>query len=235
MSTAKLAPPQNRLIARLPAVEQRRLLAGQKPIELFLGDTLADAGQRIRHLVFPIDSFISLIKPINGNRQLEVGLIGDEGVLGVSVALGVDEAPLRAMVQGAGLAWQLDAARVHRELELCPELARSLKRYIYVLLSQLAQTAACTRFHVIDARLARWLLMTRDRAGSNELRVTQEFLAFMLGVRRVGVTRAANILQRRKLIRYKRGDIEIRDGRGLEAVACECYAADKAVYRKILR
>jgi CRP-like cAMP-binding protein len=235
MSIAKLAPPQNRLIARLPGVAQRRLLAGHKPIELFLGETLADAGQRIRHLIFPIDSFISLIKPMGGNRQLEVGLIGAEGVLGVSVALGVDEAPLRAMVQGAGLAWQLDAAQVRRELESCPELARSLKRYIYVLLGQLAQTAACTRFHIIDARLARWLLMTRDRAGSNEFRVTQEFLAFMLGVRRAGVTRAANTLQRRKLIRYKRGDIEIRDGRGLEAVACECYAADKAVYRRIFR
>jgi CRP-like cAMP-binding protein len=235
MPTAKLAPTQNRLIAGLPAAEQRRLLKRQEPVELTLGDRLADPGQRIRHLVFPIDSFISLIKPIGANRQLEVGLIGDEGVLGVSVALGVDEAPLRASVQGAGLAWRLDAAHVRRELEFCPDLERSLKRYVYVLLGQLAQAAACTRFHLIDARLARSLLMTRDRAGSNQFRVTQQFLASILGVRRVGVTRAANGLQRRKLIRYKRGDLEIRDGRGLEAAACECYAADKAAYRRMLR
>jgi CRP-like cAMP-binding protein len=221
-------------MASLPASEQRRLIANREPAELHMGDTLAEPGDRIRHLIFPIDSFISLIQPMGPHKQLEVGLVGNEGALGISLALGVTTAPLRALVQGAGSAWKLEAATLLRELEHCPALQRGLGRYTCVLLGQFAQTAACARFHIIDARLARWLLMTRDRAHSDAFHITHEFLAYMLGVRRVGVTRAATSLQRRKLIRYERGNLEICDGRGLEAAACGCYAADKAAYESML-
>jgi CRP-like cAMP-binding protein len=234
MPTLRLAPPRNLLLAALPASERRRLLAHQDPIELVLSDTLVQPGDPIRHVFFPIGSFISLLTPGDGESQLEVGLVGNEGMVGVSLALGVNVAPLRALVQGGGSAWRFDAATFRRELKSSPKLQRVLNRYVYVQMSQLAQTAACTRFHVVEARLARWLLMTRDRSHSSEFHITHEFLAHMLGVRRVGVTRAATALQRRGLIRYKRGNLEIRDELGLEAAACGCYATDKDTYARVL-
>jgi CRP-like cAMP-binding protein len=234
MQLTKRGPTANRLLAALPSKNLEHLLASCESIDLILADVLCLPGDRIRHVYFPTDSFISLVAPIDGHAGLEVGMIGSEGMFGIGLLLGVDVSPMHALVQGAGPALRMNAKRFRRELENTPALQRGLNRYLYVLISQLAQTAACTRFHVVEARLARWLLMTRDRARSDEFNLTQDFLSHMLGVRRVGVSKAAGSLQKRKLISYSRGVITVLDRSGLQAAACGCYLADKKTYDRIL-
>ncbi len=225
----------NLLLAALPHKQRQRFLAGCEPIQLVFAEVLAEPGERIRYVYFPTESFISLTTSnSNGCTALEVGLIGTEGMLGLCLIIGMDVSLLHAVVQGAGPVLRMDATTFRRETEQNPALLRLLQRYLYVMMGQIAQNTACTHFHVVEARLARWLLMTQDRAHSNEFHVTHEFLAYMLGVRRVGVTKAACSLQQRKLICYSRGDITILDRSGLEAASCGCYAADIASYARIM-
>ncbi len=161
-------------------------------------------------------------------------MVGREGMLGGQVALDVDTVPLHALVRGAGQAWRIGRAPLRIELARNSALQRVMHRYVYVLMAQLAAAAGCLRFHLIGPRLARWLLMSQDRAQSDRFRVTHEFLAYMLGVRRVGITGAAGALQRAGLIEYRRGQLTVLDRPGLEAAACTCYAADRRVYQKLL-
>ncbi len=195
---------------------------------------LCEAGDVTRYAWFPIDCFISLVTRIEGEPGLEVGMVGREGMLGAQLVLGVNTTPLHALVQGPGAAWRIDAAPFRREVERHKALDDILRRYIQVQLGQLATSAACTRFHRVSPRLARWLLMSQDRAHSNSFHLTHQFLAYMLGVRRVGITAAAGDLQRRGLIRYQRGLITVLNRRGLEAAACGCYAADRKGYQSVL-
>jgi CRP-like cAMP-binding protein len=226
--------PLNRLLAALPPCLSERLIAACESVELKLGAVLNEPDTRIAHVYFPTDGFISLMIPVDGASSLEVGMVGNEGMLGAPLILGMDRSPLRALVQGAGPAWRMGARTFRREIGLSAALRTLLHRYLQVRIGQLAQTAACTRFHVVEARLARWLLMTQDRAHSDEFHVTHEFLAYMLGVRRVGVTRAATALQKRKLIHYHRGEVTILNRPGMEAASCSCYQADQTSYASLL-
>ena len=233
MATASQDHGGNLLLAGLSAADRGRLIRDDPPIDLRLHQILSEPGEKVRQVFFPIDSCISLIAPGGGRELLEIGLVGQEGMVGVPLLLDVNLSPLRALVQGAGRAWRVDAAVFARAIQT-PSLRVALNRYLYVFLAQLTHTAPCARYHQVESRLARWLLMTRDRAHSDRFRITHEFLAYMLGVRRVGVTAAASALQRRKLIRYSRGDVSVLDVDGLEAAACACYELDKKIYSRIL-
>jgi CRP-like cAMP-binding protein len=218
-----MAEIPNLLLAALPRKSYAELLPGLTPVVLTFGDVLYEPRQPIDQVYFPGNSMVSLLTLVEDHLALEVGLVGLEGLVGVPLALGVDRSPVRALVQGGGSAMRMNAGALRRALRRSPPLLRGLLRYAHALMSQVTQTAACNRFHVVEARLARWLLMTRDRMCSGEFRMTQDFLSHMLGVRRVGVTEAASALQQRKLIEYNRGAIRILDDRGLEAAACSCY------------
>jgi CRP-like cAMP-binding protein len=208
----------------LPGKNYRRLLSGLEQVTLNFGDVLYEPGQKMQHVYFPGNSLVSLLTVVDGHMALEVGMVGREGMVGLPLALGADVSPVRALVQGAGTALRMKSARFSREIRKSSQLQQGVHHYANALMAQVSQTAACNRFHVVVARLARWLLMTRDRVRSGEFRLTHEFLGHMLGVRRVGVTTAARTLQARKLIEYSRGKIKILDHKGLEAAACECYA-----------
>ena len=213
----------NSLLAALTHRSYQLLLPRLEPVTLKFGDVLYRPRETIRHVYFPSGCMVSLLALADGHRALEVGLVGCEGMLGIPLTLGVRESPVRALVQGSGTALRMKSSLFLDELRRNPPLQRAVSRYTYDLMVQVTQTAACNRFHQVEARLARWLLMTRDRMRSNEFRLTQDMLSNMLGVLRVAVTTAAGTLQRRKLIRYTRGAIRILDDKALEAIACRCY------------
>ena len=222
----------NRLLDRLPRKDRERFIGKCVDVELALHEPIAEVGKTIGHIHFPTGGFISLLTVMPDGAQIEVALVGDEGMFGLPLVLGLGQSQERALVQGAGPSWRMSVAKFRRELQASPALRATLDRYIHACLGQLAHTAGCNRFHVVEERLARWLLMTSDRAHSANVRITHEFLSMMLGVRRVGVTKAASELQRRKLIRYSRGNIEIRDRPGLERAACSCYRAGLKIYER---
>jgi CRP-like cAMP-binding protein len=223
---------KNRLLESLPRHDRQGFLARCKHIELAAGVVLWEPEQRVRCVLFPTSGYISLIKPDTG-RPLG-GLVGSEGMVGLPLVLGVGVTPQKAVVQADGAFWRIGATAFRREFERSPPLRRVLNRYVYVILRQTVQIANCAHTHDLDTRLARWLLTTADRVHASEFRITQEFISSMLGVRRAGVTQAASFLKHRGLIRYKRGHLAILDRPGLQAAACECYAASKALYSKFI-
>jgi CRP-like cAMP-binding protein len=223
MQVAPSSPVSNRLIGRLPRKERTQLLALCETTTLEFGAILCEEGQRVQHVYFPLTGFVSLLASVQGHPPLEMGLIGNEGMLGATLVLGVDVVPLRGIVQGPGTALRLTVMQFKRVIADCPCLLRTLNRYLYVLLAQLSQIAACSRFHLIEPRLVRWLLMTHDRAHADHFHLTHQWLADMLGVQRSAITLAAGALQARKLIQYSRGDIRILDRNRLEAASCACY------------
>jgi CRP-like cAMP-binding protein len=213
----------NLLLAAVPGPAYQRMATGLKPVELSYGQALYEPAGPIRHVYFPVDCLVSLLTAVDRSRTLEVGMVGNEGMVGMPMVLGISVSAVRALVQGAGTAMRMTAARFRSEFKNNPSLQRALFRYTHLLMAQVSQTAACNRFHEVDMRLARWLLMTSDRLQRDEFLLTHDFLAHMLGVRRVGVSQAAEDLKRNKLIDYSRGNITILDRKGLEAAACTCY------------
>lgn len=220
---AAVAQPGNLLLAALPESDFAGLAPLLEAVRVDVGDVLCEPGDPIRHIYFPHDSLVSLLGVAEGRMTLEVGLVGREGMLGATVALGHEVAQVRAVVQRAGSASRMDSARFRAQFAGNASLQRVLYRYTDTLLSQAIQIAVCSRFHVLEARLARSLLITRDRLQSDKFHLTHEFLAHALGVRRVGVTKAASALQQQGLIIYSRGNIEILDAPGLAAASCKCY------------
>ena len=229
-----LATALNHLIELLPRKDRLRLLALCEPVPLEPADVLCEPGKVTRHVYFPTQGVISLRTLADGKPGSEVAMVGREGMLGAQLALGVASAPLLALVQGAGAAWRIGSGAFRSEMARSAALQRALKRYLYVLMAQWAVSAVCHRFHRIGPRLARWLLMTQDRARCDSFRVTQEVLASMLGVHRLSIVKAARALERSGLIEYRRSDLTVLDRSGLEAAACGCYDADRLAYAELL-
>jgi CRP-like cAMP-binding protein len=224
MPTTKLSVPvANRLLAALPKKDYQRLLPRLEHVTLTFGDILYEPGDVIQHVYFPNDSIISLLSTVEKRKALEVGIVGSEGMAGLPVLLGVSKSLNRALVQGAGTAMRMKAQEMRKEFKQAGPLQTLLHRYTHGLLTQISQSAVCNRFHNVDARLARWLLMTHDRVRSDRFQLTQEFLSDMLGVRRERVSLAAGLLQKQGLISYSRGHITMLKRAGLEAIACQCY------------
>ena len=234
MSTKQTALGSNRLLNFLPEKIRTQFIDYCEVVNLNLGEVIGSPGDIIHYIYFPIEGIISWDKQIAGSPYLVVTLIGNEGMLCISLLLGVNITPCRAVVQKAGFALRIAAADFIHQIEHNTELNGLLKRYVFVTYNQLLQTSACNLFHVLEKRLARLLLMLQDRSQSDELHITQELLAQMLGVRRVGVTKAAGSLHRKNLICYSRANIVIHDTIGLKAAACLCYQADKYTYAHIL-
>jgi CRP-like cAMP-binding protein len=224
----------NRMLASIPP-KYYGGLDQLEPVSLKFGQILYEAGGKIRHVYFPVNCLVSLLTAVDKRRTLEVGMVGNEGMTGMPFILGVGLSGVRALVQGGGNALCMPAASFRIEFDRNKPLQQAVFRYTYALMAQISQTAACNRFHDAEARLARWLLMTRERVASDEFPLTHEFLAHMLGLRREGVTEAASALKRRNLIDYHRGNIQILDLKGLKASSCPCYQIVRTAYDRAQR
>ena len=227
-------PHQNHLLAALPPAEFARLLPHLEWVSLPLGQVLYESGEQMRHVYFPTTSIVSLLYVLEDGGSAEIAVVGNEGIVDVSLFMGGETTPSRAAVQSAGEAYRLKGQLLKQEFNRSGELQHLLLRYTQALLTQMAQTAVCNRHHTVDQQLCRWLLLSMDRLPSNELTMTQELIANMLGVRREGVTEAAGKLQRAGLIEYHRGRITVLDRVGLEARTCECYAVVKKEFDRLL-
>lgn len=221
----------NSLLSGLPRTAGMSRFPGLERVELAFGQVLQDPGERVRHVYFPTDSLVSLLSHAKDQMPVELGVIGRDGMVGVAVALGEEISAVRAVVQGAGAAMRAGRADFEKEFRRRPQMRRAVRRYSNDLANQVMQTAACISNHTPEQRLARWLLMMRDRLSTDTYMLTQEYLGYMLGVRRATVSQAAGRLQRRQLIRYARGSIRILDADGLKAASCSCYRAWKGSAR----
>jgi CRP-like cAMP-binding protein len=234
LAAAPQHPHDNRLLAALPREDVERLLPQLTSVTLALGDVLYEPDRAMAYLYFPTTAVVSLIYTMADGTTAEMGLVGNEGVVGIALFMGGDTTPNQAIVQVAGEAFRLQAPVLRTEFARAGAVQLALLRYTQALITQISQTAVCNRLHAIEQRLCRWLLLTRDRVPSDEIQMTQEFIAHMLGVRREGVTLAARHLQEAGLIRYVRGHITILDRPGLEATACECYRVVKDEFTRLL-
>jgi CRP-like cAMP-binding protein len=224
----------NQLLARLPGEEYERILPHLNRVSFLLGEVVYESGGQMDHIYFPTTSIISLLYTMENGASAEMGVAGNEGLVGVALFMGGDTMPNRAVVQSAGGAVRMEARVLQDEFKRGASFQRLLLRYTQALLTQMSQTAVCNRLHTVEQQLCRWLLLSRDRLDTDELIMTQELIANMLGVRREGVTVAAGRLQEHGLISYVRGHIKILDRRGLEAAVCECYRVVKDEYDRLL-
>lgn len=222
--------PNNRLLAAIPKTEFKALSAKMDYVPLAFGEPIYEPGEEIKRIYFPETGIISLLSAVDKDSTLEVGIVGSEGLAGVAVFLGVATSPNRAIVQGSGTALTMPPRAFLAACKSSDKLSHAVRRYIHSLLTQISQSAVCNRYHLIDDRLARWLLMTHDRMRTDEFQITQDFLSNMLGVRREAVSKAAGHLQRKGTIAYRRGNLSVLNRPALEAAACPCYKLIKHEY-----
>jgi len=234
-TSKEIKPRDNAILAALPDEVFDRLLADMKPVVLPLGKVIYESGIKLNHVYFPVPGcIISMIYVLEDGSSAEIAVVGSEGMVGIALFMGGDTTPSRALVQSAGHAFQLSGDALKKEFQRHTGLQHLLLRYTQALITQMTQTAVCNRHHSVEQQLCRWLLLSLDRLSSNELTMTQELIANMLGVRREGVTEAAGKLQDKGLIRYHRGHIIVLDRPGLEARVCECYAVVQKEYARLL-
>jgi CRP-like cAMP-binding protein len=227
-------PRENQLLAALPDGALRRWLPWLQRVSMPLGQVLYEPGSTLSHVYFPTSAIVSLLYVMENGASAEIAVVGNEGIVGISLFMGGESTPSRAVVQSAGEGFRLQARAMKAEFNRAGPVLHLLLRYTQALITQMAQTAACNRHHSLDQQLCRWLLLSLDRLRGSELQMTQELIADMLGVRRVGVTASALKLQEAGLIRYARGHISVLDRAGLEQRACECYAVVKKEYERLL-
>lgn len=227
-------PRQNHLLAALPATDFERVQSRLKLVPMQFGEVIYESGSQLRHVYFPTTAIVSLLYIMADGASAEIAVVGNDGVLGIALFMGGETTPSRAVVQSSGYAYRLAGSVIKDEFNRAGALQHVLLRYTQALLTQMAQTAACNRHHTLDQQLCRWLLLNLDRASGNELFMTQQSIASMLGVRREGITEAAGKLQQAGLIKYSRGHITIADRAALEARACECYAVVKKESHRLL-